>query len=103
MYDQAFKNADIVVIPRLTRLKVSSDQGSNIEENLNVLPMEGQELATTIQKTHKNVHFIDDDKKLVYFLKTESKQGDVIVFLGSHGFRGMIEETTTSLHPQSLS
>ena len=88
MYDNAFKNADMVIIPRLTRLKVSEDK-----------PMEGDELVEVINKTHKNVHYIENDTELV---KTAINSGDVIVFLGSHGFRGMIEETITYLHQQSL-
>jgi UDP-N-acetylmuramate: L-alanyl-gamma-D-glutamyl-meso-diaminopimelate ligase len=90
MYDKAFTNADTVIIPHLSRLKVPE---GDIE-----LPMEGPELAQTIGKTHKNVVFIEDDAELVNMLKNTSKKGDVIVFLGSHGFRGMIEETVTSLH-----
>ena len=83
-YDNAFKDADMVVIPRLTKLKVSDD-----------MPMEGKELADTIAKTHSNVVYIEDDTELVKTLK-----GDVIAFLGSHGFRGMIE-STISLRQQS--
>lgn len=90
MYDNAFKNADIVIIPRLTKLKISETK-----------PMEGDELAETIEKTHSNVHYLEDDQKLVEFLTANAKKDDVIAFLGSHGFRGMIEETITSLRQQS--
>ncbi len=86
MYDNAFKDADIVIIPKLTKLKVSEQK-----------PMEGSELAENIRRTHPNVHYIESDDKLVEFLKSQSKSGDVIAFLGSHGFRGMIEETIASL------
>lgn len=75
-YDNAFKDADMVIIPRLTKLKVTDD-----------MPMEGKELADTIAKTHPNVKYVEDDEELV-----RSLDGDVITFLGSHGFRGMIEE-----------
>ncbi len=75
-YDNAFKDADTVIIPRLTKLKVTDD-----------MPMEGKELTDTIAKTHPNVKYIEDDEELVRELS-----GDVIAFLGSHGFRGMIEE-----------
>lgn len=88
MYDGAFKNADLVIIPRLTKLKIGGDEK----------PMEGNELAQVILKTHKNVLYIEDDEELVKKIAGEAKSGDVIVFLGSHGFRGMIEETITSLH-----
>jgi len=83
-YDGAFKDADIIVIPRLTKLKKA--------ENKVVPPMEGEELAAVIGKTHPQVHYIEDDKNLVDFLESSAKTVDVVVFLGSHGFRGMIEE-----------
>ena len=61
-------------------------------------PMEGDELAATIARTHKNVIYIESDQKLVTCVSTEIKKGDVIAFLGSHGFRGMIEEVVQKLH-----
>lgn len=85
-YDNAFKNADVVIIPRLTKLKISEDK-----------PIEGDELREIISKTHKNVKYIDNDTELIKTLKNTAKTGDVIVFLGSHGFRGMMEEIITSL------
>ena len=88
-YDHAFKNADIVIIPRLTKLKVA--------ENHSKKPLEGDELAQIIAKTHSNTKYIDDDAELVAFLNAHAKKGDAIVFLGSHGFRGMIEETVEKL------
>ena len=68
----------------------------------NEKPLEGKELAEIIAKTHKNVLYIESDEELINRIKKEAKEGDVIVFLGSHGFRGMIEETITSLRQQSL-
>ena len=88
-YDNAFSDADCVIIPRLTKLKIN--------ENSSEQPMEGDELAEVISKTHSNTKYIDDDNKLVSFLTENSKQGDVIAFLGSHGFRSMIEETIKSI------
>jgi UDP-N-acetylmuramate: L-alanyl-gamma-D-glutamyl-meso-diaminopimelate ligase len=88
-YTNAFKSADIVVIPRLTKLKTSNKEA----------PMEGAELASVIAKTHSTTKYIEDDTELVTTLASEVKnQGDVIVFLGSHGFRGMIEETIKNLN-----
>ena len=87
-YDNAFKDADAVVIPRLTKLKTSDEKET---------PMEGVELAGVISKTQKNCSYIEDDKKLVDFLTSQTKEGDVIAFLGSHGFRGMIEEMVRKL------
>ena len=91
-YDNAFKNSDIVIIPRLTKLKVAQDAKDQ--------PMEGSELAQVIMRTHANVVYIEDDGALVSFLQSQTKKGDVIAFLGSHGFRGMIEETVKRLNFQ---
>ncbi len=88
MYDNAFKKADIVVIPHLTKLKIAVGASE--------LPMEGSELTTTITLTHPHVIYIEDDTKVVEFIQQEAQPGDVVAFLGSHGFRGMIEETITS-------
>ncbi len=88
-YDLAFKAADLVVIPRLSRLKVS--------ENENDFPFEGPELAEIIGRTHPNVKYLDADEALVEFLVSQTKNGDLVAFLGSHGFRGMIEETVKRL------
>lgn len=84
-YDNAFKAANAVIIPHLTTLKVADNSSEN--------PMDGPELAVTIARSHPDVKYMEDDSKLVEFLHSTAKKGDVIVFLGSHGFRGMIEET----------
>ncbi len=88
-YDNAFKDATTVLIPRLTKLKTA--------ENATDQPMEGDELTSTIARTHANTLYMDDDAKLVEYLASNTKKGDVIAFLGSHGFRGMIEETVAKL------
>ncbi len=86
-YNNAFKDADLLFIPRLSKLKTS--QNDNEQER----PLEGDELAAIISSTHQNTHYIENDDALVTHLVTSAKKGDVIVFLGSHGFRGMIEDT----------
>jgi UDP-N-acetylmuramate: L-alanyl-gamma-D-glutamyl-meso-diaminopimelate ligase len=88
-YEGAFQYADTVVIPRLSKLKVDP---TNPEKTF-----EGDELAKTIRESHKDLHYIDDDEALVKFLVEGRSEGDVIAFLGSHGFRGMIEETVKKL------
>jgi UDP-N-acetylmuramate: L-alanyl-gamma-D-glutamyl-meso-diaminopimelate ligase len=93
MYDDAFKNVDLLVIPRLTKLKVDADSSDH--------PLEGAELTEVIKKTQPNTIYLEDDEKLISYLKENAKKGDVIAFLGSHGFRGMIEETVTSLRQLS--
>ena len=68
--------------------------------------MEGDELAAVIGKTHLDARYIEDDGELVGFLArtmtnaAETNNGDVIAYMGSHGFRGMIEEVI-SPHPRS--
>lgn len=81
-YDYAFKDASEVIIPRLTAIKKSLDQ--NI--------MEGQDLARVIQKTHPHTQHIEDDEKLIEHITKTAQPGDIVVFMGSHGFRGMIEK-----------
>jgi UDP-N-acetylmuramate: L-alanyl-gamma-D-glutamyl-meso-diaminopimelate ligase len=88
-YASAFARADEVIIPRLTKIK--------IDEKDTAPPVEGDVLAATIKNTRQNTVYIDDDKELVDHLVTTVRQGDVIVFLGSHGFRGMIEELIKKL------
>lgn len=83
-YDQAFKHADMVVIPRLTKLKIDANNPDK--------PLDGQDLAEVIKKTHPYVEYIEHDNHLVEYLRKNTTKNDVIGFLGSHGFRGMIEE-----------
>ena len=88
-YDNAFTDADEVIIPELTKIKIDPNDPQH--------PMNGQQLTKVISHTHPNTKYIEDDIKLVEYLVNNSKAGDVIVFLGSHGFRGMIEEVIHSL------
>lgn len=84
-YDGAFSDADTVIIPRLSKLKIDPTKP--------ITDFDAPELAATIQKTHKNTLLIEDDEKLVSHLRETAKPGDAIIFLGSHGFRNMIDET----------
>ncbi len=93
-YDNAFKDADDILIPRLSQLKVDKEK---VKEKNKDEPMNGSELFEVIIKTHKDVAYFDDDESLVNFLILNAKKDDCIVFLGSHGFRGMIEETVKKL------
>jgi len=95
-YDGAFKDADTIIIPRLSSLKVEKVQVSRFK--FKEQPMEGDELAETIKKTQPNTEYIADDTILVEYLISHAKKDDCIVFLGSHGFRGMIEETVKRLN-----
>ncbi len=83
-YTDAFKDADIVIIPRLTKVKM--------EKNEINTPMDGKKLSEVISDSHNNVKYIEDDSELINYVKNKTQPGDVVVFLGSHGFRNMIEE-----------
>ncbi len=89
MYKGAFESANHVLIPRLTKLK--------IDPNATEQPIEGPELAQIISKDKAGVEYIEDDTQLIERALGHAKKGDVIVFLGSHGFRGMIEEAVAKL------
>ncbi len=88
-YDNSFAGADKVVIPRLTVLKVKEGETTDA--------FDGAELSDIISKTHTACSYIGDDEQLVQSLVSDAKKGDVIAFLGSHGFRKMIEETISLL------
>ncbi len=81
-YDRAFGLAHEVIIPRLSKTKTKKD-----ETRIN-----GKELAKVIEKTQENVKYIEDDDELVKYIKKNTREGDVVVFMGAHGFRGMIEQ-----------
>ncbi|MBU1935626.1 hypothetical protein KKF04_06220, partial [Patescibacteria group bacterium] len=94
-YDNAFTNADEVIIPRLTKIKtkkLSSQANSMPNAEAVETPIESEELAKIISHTHNNVKYFEDDKKLVDYIKEKTRPGDAVVFLGSHGFRGMIDD-----------
>ena len=83
-YKNAFKDATEVIIPRLTKIKIDRNDLDK--------PIDGEELANIISQTHDTVKYIDNNEKLINYLKEKTQPGDVIVFLGSHGFRGIIEQ-----------
>lgn len=87
-YDNAFNDADEVVIPRMTKIK----QDKNEPDALS-----GSDLTTIISQTQPNVNYIDEDSDVIKYLLQFSKSDTVIAFLGSHGFRGMIEELISQL------
>lgn len=93
-YNGAFERADIVIIPKLTKLKVASDDEKSAKSDA---PLEGDELTKIIEKTHSDTRYLDNDDGVVAYAASHAKKGDVIVFLGSHGFRGMIEAVVKEL------
>lgn len=85
LYAGAFEHADTVYIPRLTKLK------TDVDADTADIPIEGDELAATISQSHPNTQYNENDDWLVTKACAEAQPGDCIVFMGSHGFRGMIE------------
>jgi len=90
LYDDAFKDADEVVLPEFTRLPKIKQKRFAAEE-----------LATYLQKKTR-ITFISDDDNLVAYLKEKtesenSKEKVIICFLGSHSFRGMIAALVSNL------
>ena len=85
LYDHAFDLATEVIIPRLTKLKINLNDPAD-------RTIEGEELAEIISRTHSHTTYFEDDTKLIDYLRKRVQHKDVIVFMGSHGFRGMIEE-----------
>lgn len=88
-YANGFADADEVIIPRLTQIKVDANDP--------IQPFDGEQLAHVIANTHPDTKYIDDDAALVDYLVNTAKPGDTIAFLGSHGFRGMIDEVVHRL------
>ena len=85
-YDNKFNDADLVIIPRLTTIKQAPGEEISIE---------GEELTKIIKKTQTNTIYLDNDEELVGYLVKIAKPNDVIAFLGSHGFRNMIESVVS--------
>jgi UDP-N-acetylmuramate-alanine ligase len=78
----------MVFIPRLSVAKTVEGEGTR---------MDGEALAALIRQNGKEVRCVPDDEMLVSQIIKIAREGDVIVFLGSHGFRGMIEATLEAL------
>ncbi len=79
-YNQAFNLADLVIIPRLSHLKKSEHKY-----------LDGEELSKIINQYHQNTIYLPDDNELINFILNKRNKYKIIVFLGSHGFRRMIE------------
>lgn len=78
-YDNHFSGADEVIIPRLTTVKTPGS-------------VDGETLTKIISKTHAHARYFEEDENLINYLKDNTKVGDAVVFMGSHSFRGMIDE-----------
>lgn len=87
-YKKAFKLADEIIFPRFTKLPSIDKKRFNAEE-----------LIESLKPYYDNITYVGDDDVLVNLLVKEIELGDavhkIIVFMGSHGFRGMIEKLNT--------
>lgn len=87
-YQDAFKLADEVIFPRFTKLP-----------NVETKRFNAEELIEYLKQYYNNITYVGDDDVLVNLLVKEIELGEdthkVIVFMGSHGFRGMIEKLNT--------
>lgn len=81
-YAHAFDLAHELVIPRLSVIKKKAGD----------YRLSGEELANNIQETQPNTTYIEDDDALVAHVTKNAQKGDVIAFMGGHGFRGMIDQ-----------
>ena len=93
-YHAAFADANEVILPRLTKIKTPPAPPlikGGIKGGSKDAVMDGGKLAEVISQTHSAVKLIENDEELTRYLKTAAGPEDAIVFLGSHGFRGMIE------------
>lgn len=88
-YEGAFVSADHVIVPRLSKLKIDASKKQ--------APLDGAELAEVIGRSHTDARYIEDDSELIDSVTSAVSAGDTIIFLGSHGFRGMIEEMVRTL------
>ncbi|TAN32503.1 hypothetical protein EPN28_04635 [Patescibacteria group bacterium] len=109
-YAHAFANANEVIVPALTKLKLPPlhyhTKNFGVVVNLPLIKgettnelMNGAKLAKIISKTHNNAKFMPDDDALVAYLKKTAQKEDTIVFLGSRGFRGMIDRLISPRQP----
>jgi UDP-N-acetylmuramate-alanine ligase len=80
-YSYAFSAADEIIIPAFTKLK----------KDCSIKILEAVEIANEIKKTQPNTQYFTEDSSITTYLKQKTQPDDVVVFMGSHGFRGMIE------------
>jgi UDP-N-acetylmuramate: L-alanyl-gamma-D-glutamyl-meso-diaminopimelate ligase len=81
-YDFVFSGANKIFIPKL----------SKYTPRVGVKDVSGKELAEYLKKTHSGVVYQPIAEKLVAWLKQNAKKGDVVAFLGSRNFGGVLEK-----------
>lgn len=91
-YENTFEQADEVIFPRFTKLPKVKDLVRYSEEDL------AKKLK---EKFGQEVALVQNDDELVEYLKAkledQGKVFKIVVFMGSHGFRGMIKQLVSLL------
>lgn len=89
LYKNVFNGAHAIILPRFTKLGKTNEPR-----------FDDTKLFAHLQKYYANVYNINDDQKLIDFLLDKiknSSENNIIVFMGSHGFRGMISQLVESV------
>jgi UDP-N-acetylmuramate-alanine ligase len=87
-YPGMFDIASEVIVTKMPRVKgVTSDE--------RVL---GIEIVSAIRETQGNVQYMPIDEKVLNYLVNSTSSGDVIIFMSSAGFRGLIDLTVEKLN-----
>jgi UDP-N-acetylmuramate: L-alanyl-gamma-D-glutamyl-meso-diaminopimelate ligase len=84
LYKNVFDKSNEIIFPRFTKLPKT-----NIER------YDSSQLAEKLKKYYPDIKLIDNDQELITYITTKIQFIDkkfVILFLGSHGFRGMINK-----------
>ena len=87
-YPEAFDSADRVVVTKVTFLK----------ELRGADRVSGNDIVRAIKMSQPNVFYQPIDEKILEYLKTETKEEDVVIFMSSGGLRftNFIEKTVDS-------
>ena len=97
-YTDAFSAADTAIIPLFTKLK--------IDANAKTKPLDSHDISALIARGHSDTRYIPNDTNLVTklfnFATPPPNENSVIVFLGSHSFRQMIEQLVEKLRSVSV-
>jgi len=81
-YNGVFSGVTRIFIPQMTEYPPKKG----------VKDISGRELASYLKKTHKSAVYEPSAEKLVAWLKKNAKKGDVIAFLGSRNFGGVLKK-----------
>lgn len=81
-YPGVFDLANEVIIPKIIVKKTTPKEQR----------IYGKEYVEAIQKTQPNAHYIPRDEDLIKFIRENSDQDTVVVFMSASGWRGLIEE-----------